>query len=306
MTGQEKMIRRLRRPEGKIDVILDTDTYNEIDDQYALAYLIKSNEKLNIKGLYAAPFSNTKVATPKEGMELSYREILKILELMEEEKLISLIRKGSETYLADEHTPVISDAARDLADRAMEYDEKNPLYVVAIGAITNIASAILLKPEIKDRIVVVWLGGQSFEWHDNYEFNMFQDVAAARVVFDSQVPLVILPCQGVVSAFTTTQPELEYWLKDKNPLCNYLIESTVKQAEWEEEATCWSRPIWDVTAVGWLLDEKFMRDRLEPCPIPEYDHRYAFSKTRHLVKYVYHINRDLLFQDLFTKLAGEN
>ena len=33
------LLNRLKRPEGKIDVVLDTDTYNEIDDQFALAYL---------------------------------------------------------------------------------------------------------------------------------------------------------------------------------------------------------------------------------------------------------------------------
>ena len=50
------LLRRLQRPEGPVDVVLDTDTYNEIDDQYALAYLIKNDEKLKLKAIYAAPF----------------------------------------------------------------------------------------------------------------------------------------------------------------------------------------------------------------------------------------------------------
>ena len=41
---QAKLIKRLEKPAGKIDVVLDTDTYNEIDDQFALAYLIRSDE----------------------------------------------------------------------------------------------------------------------------------------------------------------------------------------------------------------------------------------------------------------------
>ena len=32
-----EMTARLRRPTGKVDAILDTDAYNEIDDQFALA-----------------------------------------------------------------------------------------------------------------------------------------------------------------------------------------------------------------------------------------------------------------------------
>ena len=54
------LLNRLKRPEGKIDVVLDTDTYNEIDDQFALAYLIKSADKLNLKAISAAPFFNEK------------------------------------------------------------------------------------------------------------------------------------------------------------------------------------------------------------------------------------------------------
>ncbi|MFQ7549915.1 MAG: hypothetical protein ACLRMZ_05970 [Blautia marasmi] len=50
------LLKRLEKPKGKVDVVLDTDTYNEIDDQFALAYLIKSNEKLNLQAVYAAPF----------------------------------------------------------------------------------------------------------------------------------------------------------------------------------------------------------------------------------------------------------
>ena len=58
-----------------------------------------------------------------------------------------------------------------------------------------------------------------------------------------------------------------------------------------------------LTAVAWLLDGDFMQDRLVPCPIPEYDDRYAFDATRRLIRYVYYIKRDNLFQDLFEKLA---
>lgn len=53
---EEKRLERLKKPKGQIEVVLDTDTYNEIDDQFALAYLIKSEEKLRLQAIYAAPF----------------------------------------------------------------------------------------------------------------------------------------------------------------------------------------------------------------------------------------------------------
>ena len=105
---------QLNRPKGKADVVLDTDTYNEIDDQYALAYLIKSDDKQNLQAIYAAPFSNKKCGCPAEGMEKSYEEILRVLTLMEREDLKKLVKKGSDRYLENETVPVQSEAAEDL------------------------------------------------------------------------------------------------------------------------------------------------------------------------------------------------
>lgn len=298
-----KLFQRLSRPTGKVDVVLDTDTYNEIDDQFALAYLIRSGEKLNLKAICAAPFHNAKSEGPADGMEKSFREIHHILELMERKDLAGAVYRGSESWMKDEKTPVPSEAASMLAGLAMEYSPEAPLYVVAIGAITNVASAMLLNPEIVDRIVLVWLGGNAHEWPDNEEFNCMQDVAAARVVFDSGAALVQLPCAGVVSAFTTSAGELEMFLRGKNRLCDYLVDIVERDGAADSPYRTWTRAVWDVTAVGWLLGEEFMRDRLVPSPIPQYDHHYSFDGNRHFIRYVYHINRDALFEDLFRKLA---
>lgn len=296
------LIKRLQKPVGKVDVVLDTDTYNEIDDQFALAYLIKSDDKLNLKAIYAAPFFNAKSTGPADGMEKSYQEIMNVLTLMEREDLKKVVYRGSTEYLPSETEPVISDAAQNLAERAMEYTEDHPLYVIAIGAITNVASALLINPEIRDRIVLIWLGGNAMHWPHNKEFNLYQDVAAARIVFGCGAALVQLPCMGVVSAFTTSGPELEYHLRGKNKLCDYLIDVTTEEARVCYGGSTWTRPIWDVTAVAWLLDGDFMEDCLIHSPIPEYDDRYAHDDTRHLIRYVYHIRRDDLFADLFDKL----
>ncbi len=298
-----RLIRRLEKPKGRVDVVIDTDTYNEIDDQYALSYLIKSDEKLDLKAIYAAPFFNEKSTGPADGMEKSYREIMNVLTLLEREDLKEHVYRGSTEYLPSETEPVISDAAKDLAKRAMDYTEEHPLYVVAIAAITNVASALLLNPDIKNRIVLIWLGGNATNWPDNKEFNLYQDVAGARIVFGCGVPLVQLPCMGVVSAFTTSGPELEYHLRGKNKLCDYLVNVTTTEAAACNGGPVWTRPIWDVTAVAWLLDGDFEEDCLIHSPIPEYDNRYAFDNNRHFIKYVYHIKRDKLFADLFAKLS---
>lgn len=302
MLTMEQRLKNLEIPTGPVDMVLDTDAYNEIDDQFAISYALHATEKLNVLALYAAPFFNNRSNGPADGMERSYQEILKLLRLS---KLECPVYRGSDRYLPDEQTPVASDAAKHLTELAMRYSPEKPLYVVAIGAITNVASALLMKPEIADNIVVVWLGGNALEWHDNIEFNIRQDVASARVVFASGAPLVMLPCLGVVSAFTSTEPELTYWLKGKNDLCDYLVQHTVEAANEYAKGRVWSRVIWDVTTVGWLLNDgrRFMLDKLIPTPIPEYDHHYAQDPRRPLCRYVYHINRDALMGDLFAHIS---
>ena len=304
MTNEQR-IKNLSVPKGKIDVVLDTDAYNEIDDQFAIAYLLLAKEKLNTKAIYTAPFLNHKSTSAKDGMEKSYAEILKILSLMNEEKDVF---KGSEKFLDDEKTPVISPAAEDLAKRAMEYSSENPLYVVAIGAITNVASALLINPQISENIVVVWLGGHALHFQHTKEFNMYQDVAAARVVMKSGAPLVQLPCMGVVSTFTVSKPELEYWLKGENKLSEYLAENTIQEAQSYAKGTAWTRVIWDVTAVAWLLndDDCFMNSRIIPTPLPTYDNLYSTDYNGFPMQYVYFIKRDNLATDLFNKLSEFN
>jgi len=301
----EQLMKNLQVPKGPIDVILDTDTYNEIDDQFALSYLLRNGQKLTVKAFTAAPFFNENSTSPEDGMVRSYAEIIKLLKFAGREELIPVTYEGSRTYLPDENTPVESPAARAIVRIAQNYTPEKPLYVAAIGAITNVASALLMEPSIKEKMVLVWLGGHSQEWPHTAEFNMMQDVAAARVVFGCGVPLVQLPAGGIVEQFAASGPELEYWLKGKNALCDYLLQHTVEAANTYAKGKVWSRVIWDVTSIGWLLneDDRFMQYKIIPAPIPEYDHHYAYDCTRQPMAYVWHINRDALMHDLLTKLA---
>ena len=302
---EEQYLKNLECPTGDVDVVLDTDAYNEIDDQFAIAYLLRAKEKLHVRGICAAPFQNKKAATPAEGMQKSYDEIFKILRLMHEEELTACVYRGSEEYLPDEVTPVFSDAARFMATLADSYTPERPLYIVAIGAITNVASALLLNPAMKEKVVVVWLGGHALHWPNTAEFNMRQDIAGARVLFGCGVPLIQLPCKGVVDRFSTSRYELEHWLLGKNDLCDYLVANATREAESYAAGKPWTRVIWDVTAVAWLLDEegKFLGSKRIPSPIVTYERKYETGEDRHPIRYVTEVKRDALFEDLFRRLG---
>ena len=305
--NQEQFLKNLNVPTGIVDVILDTDAYNEVDDQYAIAYLFLSPERINVLGLCAAPFYNSLSSSPEDGMIKSYDEILHLLTLMGKSDFHKNVYQGARQYLPDENTPVITDAAKYIVAEAEKHSPEKPLYVLAIGAITNVASAILLNREaMVNNTVIVWLGGHAKDYPHTREFNMYQDIAAARVVFGCGAPLVQLPCRGVVSALTTTGPELNAWIKGANPLSDYLVEHTTHAAESYAKGKAWSRCIWDVSAIAWLLNdnEKLMESYVMPSLIPQYDHTYSTQPTRHPMRYVYRINRDAIFTDLFTKLKN--
>lgn len=302
--NNEYYLKNLEVPSKKIDVVLDTDAYNEIDDQFAIAYMIKNTERFNVKGITAAPFFNERSSSYADGMVKSYNEILNLLKLAGREDLMKNVYKGSDKVLDDETTPVVSDAAYFLAELANEYSEENPLYIVTIGAITNVASAFIVNPSMKDKTVVVWLGGNAQHMPDAREFNLYQDVPAVRVVFGSGCSLVQLPCAGVVDTFTVSKADLQTFLAGKNPLADYLAKHSIEAADSYAFGKPWTRVIWDVTAVAWLLNDnnRFMKSDLRPCPDVTYDFKYKYDETRHKMRYVYHVNRDALMTDLFNCL----
>lgn len=307
MLTKEQLERNLAVPQGKVDVILDTDTFNEADDQFALAYLLLSGEKLNPVAICAAPFFNANSTSPADGMEKSHREILNILGLMHREDLFPRVFRGACGYLPDEQTPVVTDASECMVREARRHTPEHPLYIVSIAVATNVASAILTDPvAMTENVVHVWLGGHARHWIDTDEFNMKQDIAAARVLFGCGAPLVQLPCNGVASGFTTTEPELRHYLEGVNPLCDYLLKKATEGMDRHFRGIAWDRAIWDVTAVGWLLNDnnRMMLSYLRPALIPQYDRTYSEQPTRHTMRYVYFVCRYGLMTDLFRKLRG--
>jgi purine nucleosidase len=292
-------LRQMEPPTSKVRMVLDTDTYNEVDDQFALAYAFLSKEKIELEAVYAAPFHNSRSDGPADGMEKSYEEILRLLKMLGKSPEGFAFR-GSDQYLEDVKKPIRSEAALDLVKKAMASSPENPLYVVPVGCITNIASAILIEPKIIENIVVVWLGGNGLNWPHQKEFNLMQDVLAARVVFDSGVPFVTMPCRPVVSHFHTTIPELKYYLEGKNELSDYLYNIVVEYSGGRE---AYSKVIWDVTAVAWLVNPGWIKTNLVHSPVLTDQVTFSVDHSRHFIRMATELNRDAIFRDLFGKLT---
>ncbi len=296
--SEGQRIKMLQHPTKRpVRMVFDTDTYNEIDDQFALVYALISPE-LNVRAVYAAPFHNGRSSGPGDGMEKSYEEILRVLSKLDRSP-DGFAFKGSTHYLADAKNPERSDAALDLIERAKKSSPDDPLYVGAVGAITNVSNAILIEPSIIRNIVIVWLGGNGHHWPHQREFNFRQDLNASRVIFDSGVPFVQLPCTPVVTHFATTVPEMERYVGGRGPIGDYLLEIF---KDYHKDHFAWSKVLWDMTAVAWLVNDRWLPSDLVHSPIVTDNYTFSFDNSRHLIRAVNFVHRDPIFRDFFTKL----
>jgi purine nucleosidase len=298
--SHEKRLERLQFPAGKLDMVLDTDTYNEIDDQFALTYALLSPERLNVQAIYAAPFHNEHSSGPADGMEKSYSEILKLLAILGKPHKEGFVFKGAAGYLNENLEPFRTEASQDLIRRAMARPDNKPLYIVGIAAITNVASAILMEPKIIEKIVVVWLGGHALHWPNTAEFNLQQDARAARVILESGVPLVLIPCMGVTSHLLTTASEMEQYVRGRGTCGDYLYEIFTS---YQHEHSDLSKVIWDLAAIAYLLDQNWVPTELIPCPVLSENLTWGKDPSQHMIRYARHIYRDPVFNDLFVKLG---
>jgi purine nucleosidase len=285
----------LHRPGTRLRAVLDTDTYNEIDDQFAVAYAMAAH-CIDLEAIYAAPFHNSRSTGPEDGMRKSYDEIGRIISRIGGGPPVL---KGSPRFLESASRPVHSDAAADLVERAMA--SSGPLYVMAIAAITDVASALLLEPRIMDRIVVVWLGGQPSSWHTASEFNLAQDRFASQALFDSGVPLVQIPCKNVAEHLRITMPELDHHLAGRGGLCDYLLSIT---REYMSERSAMSKVIWDIAAVAWLKNPDWVPSHIVHSPILTSSLTYSLDASRHLIRQAIDVDRDAIMNDLYETIGG--
>jgi inosine-uridine nucleoside N-ribohydrolase len=309
LQAAESTVKRLQPPTGRIEMVLDSDMFNEVDDQFALAFAVRSPQRIDLKAVYAAPFLNHRSKSAGDGMEKSYHETLRVLKLLDVDSTGRVFR-GSNRFLPDRKTPVDSPAARHLIKLAHQ-KRQGPLYVVGLGAASNLASALLIDPTIADRIVMVWIGGHPYSWSHARDFNLKQDVAAAQVLFDSGVPLVHVPAGDVAAALTVTLPELETGLKGKSPIADalyqnvdgYYRETGKNKKQPRSGSNAWHKVIWDIATIAWLLEpETMVTTQVAPSPVLTDEGTWEARDGRHPIRVAVKLDRDRIFSVLFQRL----
>ncbi len=289
----------------KVRYIIHTDCKNEADDQYTVLHALMT-EKLNICGIIAGHFDrgNYRRFPEHRTADASYEEIEKILTLAGIHGCYPVFL-GANVPLPDERTPVDSPGARAIIREAMR-DDPRPLFIGMQGALTDLASALLLEPGIADRMTCIWIGGGDYP-DGGKEFNLYQDIRAARVVFNSSMPLWQVPL-SVYKQFAVSLAELEWKVKPCGEIGNYLFEQLVAL-----NSAFASRPVWphgevwglgDEGCVCALLEETERTDGYEMrnAPFIGDDMSYCPNNGNRLIRVYKKMDVRLCLEDLFSKL----
>lgn len=311
-------------PGRPLRIVIDTDAANEIDDPFALAWALLRPQRLQVEGLYAAPFSfahrraglpnapadAAPFCPPAEGMARSVDEIHRVLDLLQLPDA-GRVQRGSTGYLDDLSEPLRSDAVDHLIAAARATPEGDTLYVVALGCVTNIASALLLAPDIAHHIVVVWTSGYpSHAPHINHSFNLEQDLLASRWLLDSGVPHVYLPGFHVGAQLRLSLAEMERHVQPGGAIGAYLHHLFTHNPLWpllglqhlQDGRTPHSWVIWDVINIAWLLEPGWVPSELMRTPVLGDDKRWQRRGGRHWMREAHAVQRDAIFNDFFDAL----
>lgn len=286
-------------PESKkIRLIINTDAKNEADDQYAIVHALLT-PRFKISGITAAHFGTRRT---ENSMEESYKEILKVLELMDLKEEVRVC-KGAPKALSDEETPIPSEGADLIIEEALK-DDPSPLYVAFLGPITDLAAAYLKEPKIADRLTALWIGGGA--WPDGEEeFNLSNDINAANVVFKSNIPLWVIP-KNVYRMIRVSIAELAVNVKPYGEIGNYLYQQLIdfnfelgENQEWPF-GEMWH--LGDSPIVSLLLDDHEYHYEMKPAPRITRDMRYVHYQTERLVRWYHYVDPTITLQDMYAKL----
>ena len=280
--------------EKKVRVILNTDAKNEVDDQFAIVQAVLS-ESFDVRALIAAHFGNEK---SKQSMQDSYDEIKKVLSLMNKNDINVL--HGAKNALETEHIPVESEGARFIIEEAMKEDER-PLYIAFLGPLTDMASALLIQPEIaKKNITVIWIGGR--DWPTGgWEYNLKNDIVAANVVFKSNVELWQVP-RNVYRMLPVSYAELWTRVRPYGEIGKYLAENVVAFNNEGESRPREFRILGDSPSVGLILYSDCGEWEWKPAPEFDKNMNYIHNGKNRPIKVYKNIDARFILEDLYSKL----
>ncbi len=283
-------------------LIVNTDAKNEADDQYAIVHALLS-PSLDVRGLIAAHFGTRR---GDRSMLESREEIDLLLDLMGRDDVT--VANGAAAAIPDEQTPADSEGARLIIAESLLATPDDPLYVAFLGPLTDMASAILIDPDLVHRpVVVIWIGGSGYDGitHEGrmpIEFNLSNDIASANVTYDSGMTIWQVP-SNVYSQVSVGYAELDARVALHGELGAYLVRQLKEFNEEYVPSAIESRSLGDSPAIGLALYPRGGTFRMRPSARFDADGQYV-PGAGHPVKVAEAVDVRFLLEDLFHKLAA--
>ncbi|MCC7338484.1 MAG: nucleoside hydrolase [Pirellulaceae bacterium] len=276
-------------PKGEqIRVIIDADAKNEIDDQWAIALAILSPERFKIEGFVAATY----LSAGLQSVENSAKEIELILSKAGMSGKWPVKRGSHPMQYRD--VPSESEGVDFIIKKALESTPDDPLWVVGLGAATNIASAYLKEPKIADRVRVFW--HFRTRWPDKcWNFNVFGDTHAARAVFHSDLPFVLFDTGTYLYC---PMKESEQYVRPHGELGKYLHDYRLTSNYFMGE----EKGFFDLGDIAALVDPELASWEVVACPEVDWDLSYRFKGSQGKIQRCFEIDRDKTFALFYKKL----
>jgi purine nucleosidase len=257
---------------NKTQLIFDGDP--GIDDALALLYALKADNAV-LKG----------ITTVGGNMSLdnTTRNALKILEitnhtevpvargigkpLLRDNKSVGEVHGRDGLGNANLPSPKIKEVDIHAVDFIINTIMENPkqITLVPVGPLTNIAVAVVKEPRLKDYVKDVVIMGGAITTFGNItpesEFNIYTDPEAAKIVFESGLPITLVGLDVTMQTLLTPS-HLENILEKSTPVTDFIGKIITHYMKFYEEVVgvngCGMH---DPLAVAVAIDKSFVKTR---------------------------------------------
>jgi inosine-uridine nucleoside N-ribohydrolase len=215
------------------------------------------------------------------------------------------ILKGARQEFPDKEHPPESPGADFIIAEAMK-DDNTPLFIALQGCVTDLAAAILKEPRITRRMTAIWIGGGRYP-DGKGEFNMLQDVLAAQILFESDMPLWQVP-SNVYGGMNITLSEIVTKVKPYGAVGQYLAEEMIAfNTQMGAHTGLGQFPHGETWSIG---DQPTVSVLLQNGAVWHIEHAavngdmtYKMSETGREIRVYDEIDRRATMEDFFAKLA---
>jgi Inosine-uridine preferring nucleoside hydrolase len=286
---EQRRLPQLPAPGKRVRLLIDTDAGCEVDDQYAIALALLCPERFDIVGFTAQHWGSP------DTIGKTVRVIEDVLDAAGMAGRYP-VKPGSAAIQWYDY-PEPSEGVDFIVEQAMASSPDDPLYVAAIGASTNIASAYMTEPAIAERMVLVYHTRSQWPVR-GANANIVMDLKAARRIFASNIPLIMFDTGTYIRC---PKEKSERVLKPYGALGAYLHNIRVSSPN----PGCRSdqKGFFDLGDVALLVDESLAEYDVEVCPSLTRHTTFDFTQPQGSILRVYHCSREGCFDLLHRKLA---